>query len=91
MAISQDGRVDDFESACARVIWSTLLPGAFVFILCVTSLPLPTWLFKFTRPATESLRTYLTLAEAEASPRISRRDSPLVSLWELSFCGGSFP
>ncbi|KAI0041568.1 hypothetical protein FA95DRAFT_1565261 [Auriscalpium vulgare] len=66
MPVCPGGRIDDLESACVRVFWSTALPGVFVFFLCVASIPLPTWLSKFIRPVTKPFRTYLTLTEAEA-------------------------
>ncbi|KAI0048026.1 multidrug resistance-associated ABC transporter [Auriscalpium vulgare] len=66
MPVCPGGRVDDLEKACVRVFWSTALPGAFVFFLCVASIPPPTWLSKLISPVTRPFRSYLTLTEAEA-------------------------
>lgn len=55
----------DFENSCIRATWTSLLPAAFVFALCITSLPLPRVLQNvniFGAP----LQPFLTLEEAEA-------------------------
>ncbi|KAI0048024.1 multidrug resistance-associated ABC transporter [Auriscalpium vulgare] len=66
MPVCPNGRVDDLENACVRVFWSTLLPGVFVFFLCVASIPPPTWFSNLISPVTNPFRSYLTLTEAEA-------------------------
>jgi hypothetical protein len=52
--------------ACARSFWGALVPAAFVFLLSVVAIPLPTWLSNLIRPIKEPFTSFLTLQEAEA-------------------------
>jgi hypothetical protein len=56
------------DSACARTFWGAFIPAAFVFVLCVASIPIPTcqWLSNFIRPVKALFVPFLTLQEAEA-------------------------
>ncbi|KXN90435.1 hypothetical protein AN958_04304, partial [Leucoagaricus sp. SymC.cos] len=56
----------DFGNPCIRASWGALVPGAFVFALCVFSTPVPAFIRRLFEPITRQLRTYLTLPEAEA-------------------------
>ncbi|KAI0050163.1 multidrug resistance-associated ABC transporter [Auriscalpium vulgare] len=78
MPVCPGHRVDDLENACVRTFWSTVIPGAFVFLLCVASIPLPAWLFNFIRPVTKLFRTYLTLTEAEALDTSAEAGDPVL-------------
>jgi hypothetical protein len=51
---------------CARSFWGAIIPAAFVFLLCVIAIPIPTWLSNLIRPVTVQLTPFLTLQEAEA-------------------------
>ena len=42
------------------------IPAAFVFVLCVASIPIPTWLSNLVRPVRVLFVPFLTLQEAEA-------------------------
>jgi hypothetical protein len=52
--------------ACARSFWGALVPAAFVFVLCVVVIPIPTWLSNLLRPVKGQFVPFLTLQEAEA-------------------------
>jgi hypothetical protein len=54
------------DLACARSFWGALVPAAFVFLLSVVTIPLPTWLSNLIRPIKEPFSPFLTLQEAEA-------------------------
>jgi hypothetical protein len=54
------------DLACARSFWGALVPAAFVFLLSVVTIPLPTWLSNLMRPIKEPFTPFLTLQEAEA-------------------------
>lgn len=54
------------DLACARSFWGALVPAAFVFLLSVVTIPLPTWLSNLMCPIKERLTPFLTLQEAEA-------------------------
>ncbi len=54
------------DLACARSFWGALVPAAFVFLLSVAAIPLPTWLSNLMRPIKGPLTPSLTLQEAEA-------------------------
>jgi hypothetical protein len=56
----------DFGDSCVRASWSALVPGAFVFALCVFSIPLPALVCRPFEPLTRQFRWYLTLPESEA-------------------------
>ncbi|KAI0308316.1 hypothetical protein B0F90DRAFT_1681863 [Multifurca ochricompacta] len=51
---------------CARSFWGALIPAAFVFILCIVAIPVPTWLSNLIRPIKRQFIPFLTLQEAEA-------------------------
>jgi hypothetical protein len=51
---------------CARSFWGAIIPAAFVFLLCVITIPVPTWLSILIRPLKVRLTPFLTLQEAEA-------------------------
>jgi hypothetical protein len=54
------------DSACARSFWGAFIPAAFVFVLCVAAIPIPTWLSNIIRPVKSLFVPFLTLQEAEA-------------------------
>jgi hypothetical protein len=54
------------DLACVRSFWGAIVPAAFVFLLSVIALPLPTWLSNLIRPINRYLSPFLTLQEAEA-------------------------
>ena len=54
------------DLACARTFWGTVIPAAFVFLLCVVTIPVPTWLSNLLRPIKGQFVPFLTLQEAEA-------------------------
>ncbi|KAF8273971.1 multidrug resistance-associated ABC transporter [Lactarius quietus] len=54
------------DSACARSFWGAFIPAAFVFALCVATIPIPTWLSNIVRPVKALFVPFLTLQEAEA-------------------------
>ncbi|KAF5353364.1 hypothetical protein D9756_007860 [Leucocoprinus leucothites] len=66
MSLCGDKSPFDFEDSCVRASWSALVPGIFVFALCVFSIPIPSAVRRLFEPVTRLLRTYLTLPEAEA-------------------------
>ena len=51
---------------CGRSFWGALIPAAFVFLLSVVAIPLPTWLSNLIHPFKEPFTPFLTLQEAEA-------------------------
>lgn len=76
----------EFSDPCIRSAWSSLLPAAFVVLLCVTSLPLPTPLRKITKVIKSPFTSFLTLPEAEAYdegkvPTGELTGKPSASLW----------
>ena len=54
------------DSAYARSIWGIFIPAAFVFVFCVASIPIPTWLTDLIGPIRALFVPFLTLPEAEA-------------------------
>ena len=56
----------DLDLSCARSFWGALVPAAFIFLLSVVAIPLPTWLSNLMRPIKGPLSPFLTLQEAEA-------------------------
>jgi hypothetical protein len=54
------------DPACARTFWGAITPAAFVFLLCVATIPVPTWLSNLFRPVKGQFVPFLTLQEAEA-------------------------
>ena len=54
------------DSACARSFWGAFIPAAFVFVLCVAAIPIPTWLSNNIRPVKSLFVPFLSLQEAEA-------------------------
>lgn len=56
----------DLGDSCVRASWATLVPAAFVFALCVFSIPVPTAVRRVFEPITRQFRPFLTLHEAEA-------------------------
>jgi len=54
------------DPACTRTLWGTVIPAAFVFLLCVATIPVPTWLSNLLRPVKGQFVPFLTLQEAEA-------------------------
>lgn len=54
------------DSACSRSLWGAFIPAAFVFVLCVASIPVPAWLSNLVRPVKTLFVPFLTLQEAEA-------------------------
>ena len=54
------------DSACAASFWGAFIPAAFVFLLCVAAIPIPTWLSNIFRPINALFVPFLTLQEAEA-------------------------
>ena len=53
----------DIGDPCVRASWGALIPGVFVFALCLFSITPIRHLFE---PVTPRVRSYLTLSEAEA-------------------------
>jgi hypothetical protein len=51
---------------CARSFWGALIPAAFVFLLYIIALPVPTRLSNLVRPINVQFAPFLTLQEAEA-------------------------
>ncbi|KAI0257019.1 hypothetical protein BJV78DRAFT_1272168 [Lactifluus subvellereus] len=51
---------------CARSFWGAVIPAAFVFLLCLIAIPVPTWLSNLIRPIKRHSTPFLTLQEAEA-------------------------
>ena len=56
----------NLDLTCARSFWGALIPAAFVFLLAIVAIPLPTWLSNLIRPIKGQLVPFLTLQEAEA-------------------------
>lgn len=56
----------DFGDPCIRASWSAFLPAAFVFALCIFSIPLPAFVRRVFEPVTRYFVPFLTLSEAEA-------------------------
>jgi len=56
----------DFRDQCVRSFWSALLPATFVFLLCLSSLPLPSQITKLCTILKSPFQSYLNLHEAEA-------------------------
>ncbi|KAH9035079.1 hypothetical protein EDB84DRAFT_1561273 [Lactarius hengduanensis] len=54
------------DTACTRTFLGAFIPAAFVFVLCVSSIPIPTWLSNLIRPVKSLFVPFLTLEEAEA-------------------------
>lgn len=54
------------DPTCTRTFWGTVIPSAFVFVLCVATIPVPTWLSNLLRPVKGQFVPFLTLQEAEA-------------------------
>ena len=54
------------DSACTRSVWEFFIPAAFVFVLCVASIPIPTRLSNLICPVRALFVPFLTLQEAEA-------------------------
>lgn len=63
------------DLACARSFWGALVPAAFVFLLFVFAIPLPTWLSNHMRPNKGLFAPFLTLQEAEALDAAAIADS----------------
>ena len=63
------------DLACARSFWGALVPAAFVFLLSVVAIPLPTRLSNLMRPIKEPFTPFLTLQEAEALDAAAIADS----------------
>jgi hypothetical protein len=59
------GELWHLDSACARFFWGAFIPAAFVFVLCVAAIPIPTWLSNIIRPFKKLFVPFLTLQEAE--------------------------
>lgn len=58
--------IQPLDLACARTFWGAVIPAAFVFFLCVVTIPVPTWLSNLLRPIKGQFVPFLTLQEAEA-------------------------
>lgn len=56
----------DFSSSCVRASWSAFLPAAFVFALCLSTIPVPQPARRILHILGAPFKTYLTLHEAEA-------------------------
>jgi hypothetical protein len=70
------------DLACARSFWGALVPAAFVFLLFVVTIPLPTWLSNHMRPTKGLLTPFLTLQEAEAFDAAVIAESKATALGE---------
>ena len=70
------------DLACARSFWGALVPAAFIFLLSVVAIPLPTWLSNFVGPIKEPLTPFLTLQEAEALNAAAFAESKKAALGE---------
>ncbi|KAF9442979.1 multidrug resistance-associated ABC transporter [Macrolepiota fuliginosa MF-IS2] len=66
MSLCGDKSPFDFGNSCVRASWGALVPGAFVFALCVFSIPIPKPIRHLFEPITRQFRSFLTLQEAEA-------------------------
>lgn len=70
------------DSACARSFWGAFIPAAFVFVLCVASIPIPTRLSNLIssliRPIKILFIPFLTLQEAEALDAVDAAESKAV-------------
>ncbi|KAJ7254410.1 hypothetical protein B0H12DRAFT_1115460 [Mycena haematopus] len=55
-----------FDDPCVRASWSALLPAAFVFLLCLASIPVPVFVKKYGDFLFKPVQAFLTLEEAEA-------------------------
>ncbi|EKM76533.1 hypothetical protein AGABI1DRAFT_122491 [Agaricus bisporus var. burnettii JB137-S8] len=56
----------EFDDPCVRASWSAFLPAAFVFALCIFSIPVPAFFRRLLEPVTRHFWPFLTLREAEA-------------------------
>jgi len=54
----------DFQNSCIRDTWAAVLPAAFVFCLCLTSIPLPGAAARLISTLGSPLKPFLTLEEA---------------------------
>ncbi|KAG5653253.1 hypothetical protein H0H81_001510 [Sphagnurus paluster] len=90
VVLCSDSGSFDFRDPCVRSSWSALLPAAFVFLLCISSLPLPSPARKLLATLASPFRGYLSLEEAEAydidgeDGEQSKKDtdtSPAVPIW----------
>ncbi|KAF8220884.1 multidrug resistance-associated ABC transporter [Tricholoma matsutake] len=54
----------DLQNSCVRSSWGALLPAAFVFLLCISFLPIPS--FSLFNVLKSPFQSYLDLHEAEA-------------------------
>lgn len=66
MSLCDDKSPFDFGDSCVRASWGAFVPGAFVFALCVSSIPIPSAVRRILEPVTRQFRPFLTLHEAEA-------------------------
>ena len=64
--LCRDAGPFDFHDSCVRSSWSALLPAAFVFFLCLFSIPVPRILTRFFAVLKSPFEPYLNLHEAEA-------------------------
>ncbi|KAF8345519.1 multidrug resistance-associated ABC transporter [Amanita rubescens] len=71
----------DFENSCIRATWTSLLPAAFVFVLCIFALPLPRVLQNVTIFGA-TFQPFLTLEEAEAMN--ASVDGAVAPLWRTA-------
>ncbi|PPQ62804.1 hypothetical protein CVT24_000498 [Panaeolus cyanescens] len=66
MQLCGDNGPLDIQSPCVRAAWASILPAAFVFVLCIFSIPVPAPVRKLFAVLGAPFKTYITLHEAEA-------------------------
>jgi len=81
----------EFSNACIRGSWSALLPAAFVFTLCLFSLPFPGPKPKIFSIIKAPFETYLPLHEAEALDVIAAAGDKVTGDEDVSAAGVEVP
>ncbi|KAF9447375.1 hypothetical protein P691DRAFT_782489 [Macrolepiota fuliginosa MF-IS2] len=66
MSLCDDKSPLDIGDSCIRASWGAFVPGACVFTLCLSSVPVPAPVRRLLDPITRQFRSFLTLHEAEA-------------------------
>lgn len=70
MGLCESAGPFDFENPCIRASWIALTPASFVFLLCLSALPLPNFVRRvnteIARVTRATFADFLTLEEAEA-------------------------
>jgi hypothetical protein len=69
------GAIWHLDLPCARSFWAAVIPAAFVFVLCIVVVPVPTRLSNLVRPIKGQFVPFLNLQEAEALEAVPTAES----------------